>query len=115
MKSEPTKPRHIRTGNIFEDLGFSAEEAAQFKMKSDIFLAIRSTIDAAGHTQRDPCRILDEHQPQVSNLLNGRSSEFSIDKLLRYANRLGLKMTLKIQSTTASTPAKPRTGTRVAA
>jgi len=117
MKREPTKPSHITTNNIFEDLGFSPEEAAELKIKSDIFLAIRRTIDTAGHTQRDLCRILDEHQPQVSNLLNGRSSKFSIEKLLRYATRLGLKTTLKVQSAPAPAPtgAKSRTRTRVAA
>ena len=115
MRSEPTKPNHITTDNIFEDIGFSPEEAAELKMKSEIFLAIRRTIDAAGHTQRDLCRILGEHQPQVSNLLNGRSSKFSIDKLLRYASRLGLKTTLKIRTAPASAAAKPRTRTRVAA
>ena len=108
MKSAPTKPSHITTGNVFDDLGFSPEKAAELKIKSDIFLAIRRTIDAAGHTQRDLCRILDDHQPQISNLTNGRSSKFSIDKLLRYANRLGLKTTLKIQSAPSTTAAKSR-------
>ena len=115
MKTRPTKPNHLTTDIIFEDLGFSPEEAAELKIKSDIFLAIRRAIDAAGHTQRDLCRILDEHQPQVSNLLNGRSSKFSIDKLLRFANRLGLKTTLRIQSAPAPAAAKPRTRTRAAA
>jgi predicted XRE-type DNA-binding protein len=117
MKNALTKPSHITTDNIFEDIGFSPEEAAELTIKSDIFLAIRSAIDAAGHTQRDLCRILGEHQPQISNLVNGRISKFSIDRLLRYASRLGLKTTLKIQPASApkSAKAKPRAKAKVAA
>lgn len=103
MKAPITRPTRVTTGNIFEDLGFTPFEAHELEIKSDLFLAIRDQVDAAGHSQRDLCRILDEHQPQISNLLNGRISKFSIDKLLRYATRLGLKTTLKIQS---SSPAK---------
>jgi predicted XRE-type DNA-binding protein len=117
MKAPITKPTHITTGNIFEDLGFTPSEAHELAIKSDLFLALRDQIEAAGHTQRDLCRILDEYQPQVSNLVNGRISKFSIDKLLRYASRLGLKTTLKIQpvSSPKSAKTKPRTKAKVAA
>ncbi|MCU1324370.1 MAG: transcriptional regulator, family [Acidobacteriaceae bacterium] len=106
MKSEPTKPSHLTHGNVFDDLGFSPEKALQLKVKSDLFLAIRRHIEAAGHIQRDLCRILGEHQPQVSNLVNGRISKISIEKLLGYASRLGLNATVRIRP--ASTAAKPK-------
>ena len=37
-------------------------------------------------------KLLDEHQPVVSNLLRGKISQMSIEKLLMYADRLGLKL-----------------------
>jgi predicted XRE-type DNA-binding protein len=110
MKNEPTKPSHITRGNVLDDLGFSPEKTLQLKVKSDLFLAIRRHIEAAGHTQRELCSILDEHQPQVSNLLNGRTSKISIEKLLSYASRLGLKATLKIHA--VPVPGKSRSRAR---
>ncbi len=96
MKTAPAKPSHVTRDNIFEDLGFSPAESLELKIKSDLLIALRRRIEAAGHSQRDLCRILDEHQPQVSNLLTGRISRISIEKLLRYADALGLRATLKI-------------------
>ena len=41
--------------------------------------------------------ILDEYQPSVSNLLKGRISQVSIEKLLRYADRLHLQTSIAIR------------------
>jgi predicted XRE-type DNA-binding protein len=40
--------------------------------------------------------ILDEHQPAVSNLIRGRINQVSIEKLLRYSDRLGMRARLKV-------------------
>ena len=39
--------------------------------------------------------VLDEHQPVVSNLLRGKISQMSIEKLLIYADRLGLSLDIR--------------------
>ena len=41
--------------------------------------------------------ILDEYQPSVSNLLKGRISQVSIEKLLRYADRLGMETRIAVR------------------
>lgn len=41
--------------------------------------------------------ILDECQPSVSNLLRGRISQVSIEKLLRYADRLHLQTSIAVR------------------
>jgi hypothetical protein len=41
--------------------------------------------------------ILDEYQPSVSNLLKGRISQVSIEKLLRYADRLHLETSIAVR------------------
>ncbi len=46
---------------------------------------------------------LDEYQPSVSNLLKGRISQVSIEKLLRYADRLHLQTSIAVH------PVKGRT------
>ncbi len=87
---------HITTGDVFDDLGFSRSEATAFKVKADLLDAIRAEIDRKGYTQRQLVEVLDEHQPTVSNLLHGKITQVSIEKLLRYSDRLGMKATVKI-------------------
>jgi hypothetical protein len=41
--------------------------------------------------------VLDEYQPSVSNLLRGRISQVSIEKLLRYADRLCLQTSIAVR------------------
>jgi hypothetical protein len=38
MPTRENKPSHITRGNVFEDLGFSAEEAAILEMKTRLHL-----------------------------------------------------------------------------
>ena len=48
--------------------------------------------------------LLDEYQPSVSNLLKGRIAQVSIEKLLRYADRLHLETSIAVRPVEA----KPR-------
>jgi predicted XRE-type DNA-binding protein len=87
---------HVTTGDILDDLGFSRSEATALKVKAELLDAIRAEIERKGYTQRQLVETLDEHQPAVSNLLRGKITQVSIEKLLRYSDRLGMKATLKI-------------------
>jgi predicted XRE-type DNA-binding protein len=87
---------HVTRGDVIDDLGFSRSEATALKIKADLLDAIRSEIERKQHTQRDLVAILDEHQPVVSNLLRGRIAQVSIERLLRYADRLGMRASLKV-------------------
>ena len=86
----------ITTGDVLDDLGFSRSEATALKVKADLLDAIRAEIMRKKYTQRELVEILDEHQPAVSNLLRGKITQVSIEKLLRYSDRLGMKATVKI-------------------
>ena len=90
-------PAHVVKGNIFDALGFSASEASALKVKAEILSAILEYIRARGYTQSQLADILDEYQPSVSNLLKGRISQVSIEKLLRYADRLHLETSIAIR------------------
>lgn len=61
--------------NVFEDLGFSPEEAAGLTLKAD--LHSRVVKRAAGYSQKQLQTILDEPQPRVSDLLRGKMSKFN--------------------------------------
>lgn len=89
MKSGANKPTHITRGNVMDDLGFSPENATALKFKAELYRAILKY--ARKYSQKDLQVILGEPQPRVSELLNGRIANKSVDKLLYYAGRLGIE------------------------
>lgn len=86
------RPTHIVKGNVFDVLGFSASEASALKVKAEIWSAILEHIRVTGYTQAQLVEILDEYQPSVSNLLKGRISQVSIEKLLHYSANLKMRI-----------------------
>jgi len=82
---------HVTTDDIFTDLGFSPAEAVELTIKSDLHRSLLERIQASKMTQVELAKVLDVHQPDVSNLLRGKLSLFSITKLCQYAigGRLG--------------------------
>ncbi len=87
---------HITRGDVLDDLGFTRSEATALKIKADLLDAIRTEIERKKYTQRQLVSILDEHQPAISNLMRGRITQVSIEKLLRYADRMGMRAMLKV-------------------
>lgn len=90
-KTSETGTIPISSGNVLDDLGLDPATVAVLKAKSDIWFEIRDHFDREGFTQREFCSKLDEHQPVVSELLNGRLKRISVDRLLRYATSLGME------------------------
>ncbi len=78
---------------LFEDLGFSPQEAAALKLKADLNTKIVKA--AAGYTQRELQNKLRTSQPRVSDLLRGKMAKFSLDTLVVYAELLGLRTEIK--------------------
>ena len=91
------RPTHIVKGNVFDALGFSASEASALKIKAELLSAILEDVKVKGYTQAQLADVLDEYQPSVSNLLRGRISQVSIEKLLRYADRLHLQTSIAVR------------------
>ena len=91
------RPAHIVRGNVFDALGFSASEASALKIKAELLSAILEHVKLKGYTQAQLVDVLDEYQPSVSNLLRGRIAQVSIEKLLRYADRLHLHTSIAIR------------------
>ena len=87
---------HVTRGDILDDLGFTRSEATALKFKADLLDAIRAEIERRSYTQKQLVDILDEHQPAVSNLIRGSINQVSIEKLLRYSDRLGMRARLKV-------------------
>jgi predicted XRE-type DNA-binding protein len=100
------------SGNVFEDLGFPPEKALALKFRARVLAAILDEIDRKKYRQKQLVELLDEHQPVVSNLLHGKISQMSLEKLLVYADRLGLKLDIYRVRSGRRSPGVTRTGQR---
>lgn len=83
------------SGNIFEDLDFPNVEEAQAKSKLaiEIFLIIK----AKKLTQKEAAKIMKTAQSHVSDILRGKLSHFTIDRLLHCLLALGKDVEIKIR------------------
>ena len=97
MAGGRSKPTHVTRGNVLDDLGFSPEQAAILKFKADLYQAILK--HARKYSQAQLQVILAEPQPRVSELLNGKIANKSVDKLLYYAGRLGIEARARFPQT----------------
>ena len=84
--------------NVFEQIGFSREEAAALKMKSELHSQIIKAIKRKGYTQADLQKRLGESQPRVSDLMTGKISKFSLETLITYAEALGLRPQILVEA-----------------
>ncbi len=94
-KKSDNRPSHISRGNIFADLGFTPSQASALQFKAGILSAILEEVSRRSYTQSALVALLEDHQPQVSNLLNGKISSMSIEKLLGYADRLNVALEVR--------------------
>jgi predicted XRE-type DNA-binding protein len=93
VKNAANKPGHVTRGNVLDDLGLSSEQATALKFKAELYQAILKY--SQKYSQKELQAILAEPQPRVSELLNGKIANKSIDKLLYYAGRLGIETRAK--------------------
>ena len=96
MTQEETFKVTLENDNIFEDLGFEAEEAINLKIRADLMLDLRSYIQKRGWTQKEAAEFLGETQPRISNLMNGEISRFSVDKLINLLGKAGMEVKVEV-------------------
>jgi predicted XRE-type DNA-binding protein len=84
------------SGNIFADLGLPNPE--ERLLKSDLAIHIARLIRDKGLTQQDAARLAGVSQPQLSNIIRGRLSGYSVEKLLRIINCLGRRVEVRISA-----------------
>ncbi len=105
-----TKSMHIilAGGNVFADLGFEPEEAAELQANSNRIisekLAIKNSlmnelaewIDQKNLKQAEAAEILGVTRPRVSDVINKKSIKFTIDALVDMLARTGKQITLSV-------------------
>lgn len=100
----PNKPSHVTRGSVFDDLGLSHAEALEAKIKADLWRDLVAHIESLELPQKELAKRLGVHQPDVSNLLTGKLSKFSVETFIKYAVRLGFGFEAKF------TKPKPQKG-----
>ena len=82
--------------NVFEDVGFEKEEAANLKIRADLMLDLRQWIKEKGWTQAEAATFFGETQPRISNLMGGEVGRFSVDKLINMLVRAGMEVRVEV-------------------
>lgn len=85
------------SGNVFRDLGFSPEEAANLRIRADLMVRLKKLIEARGLTQAGAAELFGVSQPRVSDLLRGKIDLFSIDTLVNMLGRAGVSVSLVVR------------------
>lgn len=80
------------SGNVFRDLGFPAEEAANLKIRSDLMIRLSKLIENRRLTQAQAAEFFGVTQPRISDLVRGKIDRFSIDTLIAMLGHAGVKV-----------------------
>lgn len=87
----------VSSGNVFEDLGFSLEEAENLKVRAVLMVSLRQIIDDAGITQAQAAEAFGVTQPRVSDLVRGKIELFSIDTLVNMLAAAGHHVAVSVE------------------
>ncbi len=95
MRRTSRRPAHaLGSGNVFRDL--RVPRAEEDLAKSSLLFEIAQALERRGLNQTEAARLLGIPQPQVSNLLRGRTAGFSVQRLTTLLTRLGKGVTIVI-------------------
>lgn len=89
------------SGNVFRDLGFSADEAEHLLIRADLLIQLQKAIASRGLTQAKAAKILRVTQPRVSDVLRGGIDLFSTDSIIDMLARLGVHVRFVLKSSRA--------------
>ncbi len=85
------------SGNPFEDVGRPNPEEAL--AKAELAMEIYAIIKARKLTQQEAADILGIDQPRVSDVIRGKLSRYSIDRLIRFLRLLGKDVKVHVKRT----------------
>ncbi|MCY1664207.1 helix-turn-helix domain-containing protein [Rhizobium sp. SL86] len=78
--------------NIFESITEDPTVAADLQFRSDLLMTLIDILETKGWKQAEIAQALDIPQPRVSELLRGKISLFSSDRLIGYLAKLGYRL-----------------------
>lgn len=83
------------SGNVFEDMGLPNPD--ERLAKADVALLIYDAIKDRKLSQRQAAEILGLDQANTSRLMNGKLSGFTLDRLFRSLNSLGMDVEVTVR------------------
>jgi predicted XRE-type DNA-binding protein len=88
----------LQFDNIFEATTDDKAEAADLEFRADLLLVIRKIVDENDWSPSETATALGVTQPRISELMRGKISLFSSDKLIRFLSILGYRLKAQYQS-----------------
>lgn len=85
------------SGNVFADLGFPHPE--QELLRARLTLQIHRIVKGRKLTQVQAAKVLGIQQPSVSRLMNGRSGDYSVERLMDFLTDLGQDVQITVRPT----------------
>lgn len=81
------------SGNVFADTGHRNPQEAM--AKAELAILIINAIKKKKLTQKEAAELIGIDQPKVSDIVRGRLSGFTIDRLFRYLMALGMDIVVE--------------------
>jgi predicted XRE-type DNA-binding protein len=89
------KQKRVTSGNVFEDLGFSAEESRVLTLKAQLAALLVRVARERKLTQKELGKIWGVPQPRVSEVLTGKLALISIERLIEFLGILGVEIVFR--------------------
>jgi predicted XRE-type DNA-binding protein len=94
--------KRVSTSNVFRDLGFGAEEAANLKLRAMLMVELEKYIQEKHLTQKRAAERLGVTQPRISDLMRGKIELFSVDTLITMLTHAGLRVDVRVRRSVAA-------------
>lgn len=94
----------VSSGNVFADLKVPNPEEALLKAR--LAVAITKAIKARGLTQTEAGKRMGLKQPKVSDILAGRLTGYSVERLMRFLTLLGQDVQVTVRPHRSRGPAR---------
>jgi predicted XRE-type DNA-binding protein len=85
------------SGNVFRDLGFSADEAENLRIRADLMISLTELIEGRGLNRAQAAKLLGVTQPRVSDLIRGKIQLFSVDSLIEMLGHAGAQVSVVVK------------------
>ncbi len=84
--------------SIIEQLGYTGEDGLVLLLRVHLVRAIKEELTQRGWSQRQAAQVLGVKQPRISEIMQLRIDQFSVEKLSKLLYRLGKTVRLSVSA-----------------